>query len=107
MPFGISPVQLAQLAPKARSSYREAYAAATALLRRDYPEAPDFTAEPDAVIAADWCLRVAAAEWSAKGCNALADKDALVAVTRAINGGTIGLAERREWLRRARFLWPD
>lgn len=85
---------------------RESYAAATTFLRGDYPEAPDFTAEPDAVIAAEWCLRVAAVEWSAKGCNALADKDAIVAVTRAINGGTIGLAERREWLRRTRFVWP-
>lgn len=95
MPFGISPVQLAQPAASARSSYREAYAAATSLLRSDYPEAPDFTVEPDAAIAADWCVRVAAAEWSARGCNARAGKGAVLAVTRAINGGTIGLAERR------------
>jgi len=86
---------------------REAYAAATAALRRVRPDAPDFTAEPDAVIAAEWCLEVAAAEWAAKGCNALADRDAVLAVTRAINGGAIGLAERREWLRRTRFVWPD
>ena len=86
---------------------REAYAGATTALRRVRPDAPDFTAEPDAVIAAEWCLEVAAAEWAAKGCNALADKDAVLAVTRAINGGTIGLAERREWLRRTRFVWPD
>lgn len=85
---------------------RDAYAAATAFLRPGYPAAPDFPAEPDAVVAAEWCLRVAAVEWSVKGCNALADKDAIVAVTRAINGGTIGLAERREWLKRTRFAWP-
>ena len=62
--------------------------------------------EPDAVISAKWCLKVAAVEWFVKGCNALADKDNVVAVTRAINGGTIGLAERREWLKRTRFVWP-
>ena len=45
----------------------------------------------DAVISAEWCLKVAAVEWFVKGCNALADKDNVVGVTRAINGGTIGV----------------
>ena len=85
---------------------RDAYAAATAFLRTPYPQAPDFAADPDAVMAADWCVKVAAVEWFVKGCNARADKDDIVAVTRAINGGTIGLAERREWLKRTRFVWP-
>lgn len=85
---------------------RDSYAQATAILRPSFAQAPDFTVEPDAVIAADWCLKVAAAEWSAKGCNALADQNSIRAVTRAINGGLIGLAERSEWLRRCRFVWP-
>jgi putative chitinase len=61
--------------------------------------------EPDLAISADWALKIAAAEWAASGrrgqsCNALADADDLDGVTRAINGGLIGLASRREWLRR-------
>lgn len=84
-----------------KDSYREA----TTLLRGPYPQAPDFTADPDAVISAEWCLKVAAVEWSAKGCNERADKDAITAITKAINGGTVGLAERMEWARRTKFIW--
>ena len=84
---------------------RDSYAEATTILRKSFADAPDLVREPDAVIGAEWCLRVAAAEWSAKGCNVLADKDAIAAVTRAINGGLIGLAQRREWLKRAQFIW--
>lgn len=86
---------------------KESYAQATTLLRESEAEAPDFVAEPDAVIAAPWCLKVAAAEWFAKGCNTLADADSIRAVTRAINGGQIGLAERSEWLRRTRHVWSE
>lgn len=85
-----------------KDSYREA----TAILRQDEAAAPDFVAEPDGVIAAPWCLAVAAAEWRSKGCNALADQDDLRRITRAINGGYIGLAERGEWLKRTKALWP-
>jgi len=60
---------------------------------------------PDAVIDAAWCLKVAAAEWSAKGCNALADQDLINSVTKRINGGLIGLAERKEWLKRTKAIW--
>jgi putative chitinase len=81
------------------------YAEATAILRQSSPDAPDFTSDPDAVISADWCLKVAAAEWFSKGCNERADQDAINAVTKAINGGLIGLAERIEWTRRTKFIW--
>lgn len=84
-----------------KDSYREA----TDILRQATPTAPDFVAEPDQVIAAPWCLAVAAAEWRSKGCNALADQDDLRRITRAINGGYIGLAERGEWLKRTKALW--
>lgn len=84
---------------------KESYANATKLLRKSEPGAPDFTADPEAVISAEWCLKVAAAEWFEKGCNDLADKDAIQAVTKAINGGLIGLAERTEWTKRTKFVW--
>ena len=85
---------------------KESYSLATKILRDSYPDAPDFAASPDGVITGDWCLKVAAAEWSSKGCNGMADKDDVRAVTYAINGGYIGLAQRQEWLAKTKFIWP-
>ena len=84
---------------------KESYAEATKILRASYPETPDFTADPTAVTSADWCVKVAAAEWAQKGCNAKADADDVRAVTRAINGGYIGLTQRTEWLAKTKFVW--
>ena len=84
---------------------KDSYIAATTILRRSFPDAPDFTSDPDAVISADWCLKVAAAEWFSKGCNERADQDAINVITKAINGGLIGLAERIEWYKRTKFIW--
>ncbi|KAF0813501.1 hypothetical protein IGB42_01852 [Andreprevotia sp. IGB-42] len=84
---------------------RESYSTATQNLRVLIPDAPDFVTVPDEVISTQWCLAVAAAAWVKKDCNALADADNLNKVTRAINGGTIGLAERAEWLRRTKAIW--
>ncbi len=90
---------LLQLTGKA--SYQEA----TVILRKVNPAAPDFVAAPDEVIGAEWCLAVAAAEWAAKECNVLADQDDIRKITRAINGGLIGLAERMEWASRTKAVW--
>jgi putative chitinase len=84
---------------------RESYEAATAVLRPIFPDAPDFAAMPDEVVSPRWCLAIAAAEWSAKGCNAMADRDDIKAITRAINGGQIGLTERTDWARRTKAIW--
>ncbi len=84
---------------------KESYQAATTILRKIAPDAPDFVANPDEVIGARWCLEVAAAEWATKGCNALADQDDIKAITRAINGGQIGLPERIEWSKRTKAIW--
>lgn len=84
---------------------KDSYAEATTILRRSNAEAPDFVANPDAVIDAAWCLEVAASEWYSKGCNEPADQDAIRTVTKRINGGLVGLAERIEWTRRTKFVW--
>lgn len=51
-------------------------------------------------------LRAALAEWDKKGCNELARRDDLKAITKRINGGYNGLASRREWLAKAKRVWP-
>jgi putative chitinase len=45
-------------------------------------------------------LEVAAAFWTWKKLNSVADTDSLTAVTRIVNGGTTGLADRQVWLNR-------
>jgi putative chitinase len=84
---------------------KDSYQEATMTLRAQNPATPDFVASPDAVFSAQWCLAVAATEWSSKGCNAFADQDDIRNVTRAINGGLIGLSDRTEWLRLTKAVW--
>jgi putative chitinase len=84
---------------------KESYAEATQILRRTNLLAPDFVAQPDEVIAAAWCLEIAAAEWASKGCNALADKDDIKAITKRINGGQIGISDRVEWVKKTKSVW--
>ncbi|MCU0838001.1 MAG: hypothetical protein MUE49_04670 [Rhodospirillales bacterium] len=81
------------------------YEQTTQTLRQDDPTAPDFVAAPDEVISAQWCLAVAASLWAAKGCNPLADADSITRVTRAINGGQIGIGDRTDWLRKTKAIW--
>ena len=84
---------------------KESYQEATTTLRAQNPAAPDFVATPDAVFSAQWCLAVAVVEWASKGCNALADADDIRKVTKAINGGLIGLSDRTERLRLSKAVW--
>lgn len=83
-----------------RDSYREA----TRIVRGFTPGAPDFEAQPDLVFSAAWALAIAAAAWEAKGCNPLADQDEITRVTQRINGGQVGIADRRDWLLRVKAL---
>jgi putative chitinase len=66
----------------------------------------DFTTDATAVLLShDPATAVAAScwFWNMKGLNELADRDDFVGITRRINGGTNGLAERAAILARARF----
>lgn len=95
---------------------KEGYQTAVKLLHAAYPgqALPDLVTNPDALLTADWSLKVAAAEYADYGCNAMADTDsgtpatsaaALRRITRRINGGENGLTERGEWLKRCAKLW--
>jgi putative chitinase len=80
------------------------YAAMSRRFHHDFIKHPADMAKPG------WALKVGAAWWQANGCNQLADSGDFVALTRRINGGTTGLADRQAYHRRARrvsrFLIP-
>ncbi len=59
---------------------------------------PDLAAEPENAV------RLAVWYWNSKNLNALADKDNVANLTRKINGGTIGLADRVARTNRAKAL---
>lgn len=50
-------------------------------------------------------LAVALAYWRERGCNAPADADDVAGVTRLVNGGRNGLAERTRLLAAAKTIW--
>lgn len=55
-------------------------------------------AEPDRAAHADHALEIACGFWTARGLNAIPDTGDFTACTRRINGGTIGIEDRRAWL---------
>lgn len=60
---------------------------------------PDLLAQPDSA------AQAAAFFWKSNNINVPADADDITAVTRIVNGGTLGLDERRKWLEQARTIW--
>jgi putative chitinase len=58
----------------------------------------DFEGSPELVVSAAHALGPALAEWREGNLNSAADRDDLRAITRKINGGYNGLAERQAWL---------
>jgi putative chitinase len=65
----------------------------------------DLVGQPDLASDSQFALLIACWEWDEKKCNEVADQDALRLVTKRINGGLNGLAERTEWLRKAKAVW--
>ena len=65
----------------------------------------DLIVEPDRAAEPDIAARIAAAFWKMRDINAAADRDAVVAVTRIVNGGSHGLEERRHLLQVARTVF--
>lgn len=60
--------------------------------------------QPDLAFAPEHALHVACGFWRWKGLNELCDTGDYVRVTRRINGGTVGMADRRAWLDKVRRL---
>lgn len=58
----------------------------------------DFEGHPEWVVASEHALKPALAEWTEGNLNAAADRDDILAITKRINGGTNGLADRKQWL---------
>jgi predicted chitinase len=86
------------------STGRANYAQASKRFHHDFIKHPADMAEPS------WALKVGAAWWHDHGCNELADVGDFVGLTRRINGGLNGLAQRQAYHARARrvarFLTP-
>lgn len=73
---------------------RDNYRRATQRLRDRFPDCPDFEASPDLVATARWAAMTAADYWYTAGLNALADQGRYETITRQINGGLNGYADR-------------
>jgi putative chitinase len=73
-------------------------------LRERFPHlgVPDFEAEPERLAEVQWACLSAADYWDDKGLNALADAGDFLLITRRINGGFNGLADRQARWERAR-----
>lgn len=84
---------------------KDSYARATTFLSGQGVAPPDFTQDPDAILSPSWAVPVAAAHWQHAGCNAAADCNDIVRITRLLNGGSVGLRERVGWFRRTRAVW--
>ncbi len=59
------------------------------------PTVPDFEADPDALALPQWAALSAGDYWHQHKLNALADARDFIRITRRINGGTNGLADRQ------------
>ena len=62
-----------------------------------------FFDDPAKIMAPELVLLPALIEWQEGGCNALADKNDIRSITRKINGGYNGLADREAWFNK---VWP-
>lgn len=72
------------------------------LRRRLGADVPDFEAEPERLEEPRWAAWSAADYWEWRGLNALADAGEFEQITRRINGGLNGLADRRQRWERAK-----
>lgn len=85
---------------------RANYRAFTRWMRSIVIGCPDFEQNPEMVASWPWAGWVLAYFWAARpALNAAADRDDLVAVTKIVNGGKNGLADRAAYLAKARAVF--
>jgi putative chitinase len=84
-----------------RANYRHA----TTAIRNLNPTAPDFEASPLELEKFPWALLAGITYWQSRNLSAAADRDDVERVTRLINGGFNGLAERKSYLAKAKNIW--
>ena len=77
-------------------------------LRERFPDVPDFEADPEALTQPQWACLSAADYWDDRGLNELADAGQFEAITRKINGGFNGQADRlTRWERAKKALFQN
>jgi putative chitinase len=81
---------------------RANYRTLSAQLRKKFPDAPNFEANPEMLKQPRWAALSAGNYWAIRGLNKLADIGDYTGITRRINGGYNGLADRQS--QRARVL---
>ncbi|MCZ8546908.1 glycoside hydrolase family 19 protein [Mesorhizobium qingshengii] len=64
-------------------------------------------ANPDLLRGFPGALLAATIYWSKRNINALADRNDVAGVCKAVNGSAIGLADQKAWLAKAAKVWPD
>ncbi len=79
---------------------RSNYATYAALIGQPLLDQPELLEDPV------YAAQGAAAFWKQTGCNSPADADDIETVTRIVNGGTNGLADRKIWLDKAKTVFP-
>lgn len=84
---------------------RANYRTFTAWMRSFNPNAPDFEAHPELLDDREWASWSAIWYWDVKHLNVLADRDDLRGITKIVNGGYNGYADRAAKLVRAKAIF--
>lgn len=73
---------------------RANYRTFTRWMRKRLPDCPDFEANPELVALFPWAFWATVYYWSSRGLNRYADSNNIETITRRINGGLTGYADR-------------
>ena len=79
----------------------------TKQLRKRGHNCPDFEESPKKLTEFPWAFLSACEYWHSRKLNALADADNVLAITKKVNGGTNGLADRKAYLAKAEAIFAD